>query len=65
VYENQLRDVKEIKTQLSNQKDIEIKKIEKIAFDQAIKFYAANPNDMVASFLIESLNCIMHGDPNA
>jgi hypothetical protein len=65
VYEQQLRDVKDIKTQLSNQKDIEIKKIEKANFEPAMRYYAANPGDLVSSFLIESLNSIIQGNPGA
>jgi hypothetical protein len=64
VYQQQLRDVKDIKTQLSDQRNIEIKKIDKKTFDEALKFVNANPSDEVASFLIGTLTQIIHGDSN-
>ena len=55
-YSQQLSDLKEIKSSLSDQKNKEIKKIEQKQFDLAMKFYKNNPNDTVASFLIQTIN---------
>ena len=55
-YSQQLNDLKEIKSSLSDQKNKEIKKIEQKQFDLAMKFYKNNPNDTVASFLITTMN---------
>jgi hypothetical protein len=55
-YSQQLNDLKEIKSSLSDQKNKEIKKIEQKQFDLALKFYKNNPNDTVASFLITTMN---------
>ena len=55
-YSQQLSDLKEIKSSLSDQKNKETKKIEQKQFDLAMKFYKNNPNDTVASFLIQTIN---------
>ena len=55
-YSQQLSDLKEIKSSLSDQKNKEIKKIEQKQFDLAMKFYKNNQNDTVASFLIQTIN---------
>lgn len=55
-YSQQLSDLKEIKSSLSDQKNKEIKKIEQKQFDLAMKFYKNYPNDTVASFLIQTIN---------
>lgn len=53
--------MKEIKTQLSDQKNKEIKGIDKKQFVGALKFYNSKKDDLVAKFLLETLNCLIHG----
>lgn len=65
IYDQQLRDVRDIKTQLGDQKNIEVKKVDKKTFDDAMKFLLTNANDEVASFLINSLHAIIQGNPEA
>lgn len=64
-YSQQLSDLKEIKSSLSDQKNKEIKKIEQKQFDAAMKFYKANPKDVVASFLMDTMNQFIGGSAEA
>jgi polyhydroxyalkanoate synthesis regulator protein len=63
VYQSQLNDIKEIKTQLTDQMNKEINNIANPAFKNALAYYEKNKSDLVASFLLKTLTAFITSDP--
>ena len=63
VYKQQLNDIKEIKTQLTDQMNKEINSIANPAFKGALAYYEKNKTDLVASFLLKTLTSFITSDP--
>jgi hypothetical protein len=65
IYKQQLNDIKEIKTQLTDQMNKEINSIANPAFKTAIAFYEKRKTDLVASFLLKTLTAYISSNAEA